>query len=150
MIKVPIAERFWQKVVKTDTCWNWTGAKIKGYGVINVSGKNVFAHRLSYQLHFREPDALVLHSCDNPSCVNPAHLFLGTYQDNMDDMVSKGRANPPCGERQGNHKLTEAEVLEIFAANGTHESISGQFGISQSLVSLIKSQKRWTHLWQHS
>lgn len=86
-------ERFWSKVEKTDTCWIWTAAKINGYGVFWHSGKNMKAHRLSYEAAFSPiPIGLyVLHHCDVPSCVNPAHLFLGTQRDNIQDMDSKGR-----------------------------------------------------------
>lgn len=94
-----LAARFWAKVNKTPTCWLWTANRLpKGYGVINVGGRagsQQLAHRVSWELHFGPiPDGLwVLHRCDNPPCVRPDHLFLGTVQDNVDDMVTKGRAN---------------------------------------------------------
>lgn len=87
-------ERFWEKVIKTDCCWMWLASKDpSGYGTILYLGKVHKAHRLSYQLKFGDFDSnlRVLHSCDNPSCVNPSHLFLGTQSDNMQDMVKKGR-----------------------------------------------------------
>lgn len=100
---------FWEKVEKAEEdngCWEWTGSRINGYGHLCISKENVYSHRVSYMLHSgKDPDGmLVLHHCDNPSCVNPDHLFLGTYRDNTQDMIRKGRSGlltqPPCqGER---------------------------------------------------
>ena len=87
-------ERFWNKVDKTDDCWNWTASKnIQGYGYFRFDGKMRKAHRMAWLLVNGEiPDGMcVCHTCDNPGCVNPIHLWLGTNQDNMDDMNNKGR-----------------------------------------------------------
>lgn len=89
-----LEQRFWKKVHKTDSCWLWTGAKFKsGYGQIDDKGKTLRAHRVSYELRYgvTPGDFHVLHSCDNPPCVNPSHLFLGTVKDNMRDCISKNR-----------------------------------------------------------
>lgn len=88
--------RFWKYVEKSETCWLWTGAMIKGYGVLHMRGTRIYAHRFSWQLHVGSiPGKLfVLHDCpggDNPSCVNPTHLWLGTHRDNMCDMIQKNR-----------------------------------------------------------
>ena len=94
-----IRERFFSKVRKTETCWIWIGHRLKkGYGLISRGrrGETPFqAHRLSYELHIGEiPDGkCVLHTCDNPSCVNPEHLFLGTEKDNTSDMMEKERGH---------------------------------------------------------
>jgi hypothetical protein len=93
----PLAERFWGKVRKGAGCWVWTGSRIpKGYGKIQLGRRGTsprFAHRISWELHFGPiPQGLwVLHKCDNPSCVKPSHLFLGTAKDNTSDMMAKGR-----------------------------------------------------------
>jgi hypothetical protein len=93
------AERFFEKVNKTDACWLWTATRHHrwGYGHIRADGKNKAAHRVSWELHFGPiPDGLlVCHKCDNPLCVNPAHLFLGTNADNAADRVAKGRSVYP-------------------------------------------------------
>ena len=95
----PIEERFFEKITKTDKCWIWNATKnIYGYGIIQLAGrhgKRQMAHRISYEIHYGEVDKkfFVCHKCDNPCCVNPEHLFLGTQKDNMNDCSIKGRTN---------------------------------------------------------
>ena len=89
---------FWAHVQKTDGCWTWTGAKHPfGHGLFTWEGRGQYTHRISWQIHFGEiPEGMyVCHSCDNPPCVNPAHLWLGTCADNLRDMVAKGRHGRP-------------------------------------------------------
>lgn len=150
-----IADRFWEKVEKSENgCWSWTASKDgRGYGkfTLRVNGKMVWriAPRVAWELtNGPIPEGFwTLHRCDNPTCVNPDHLFLGTIKDNAADMVSKGRS---CrGERQGNHKLTDAEVLDILNRVSNHENqsdIARQFGISNSVITHIKRGKTWAHL----
>lgn len=94
--RIPVEDRFWSKVVKSDKCWKWTGAKSQGYGYLNAGGKEdglIRAPRLSYQIHFGDiPDGLIVrHRCDNPECTNPEHLVLGTHADNSRDIVKRRR-----------------------------------------------------------
>lgn len=117
-----------------------------GYGQIHSSGKTVYAHRVAYELqHGPIPDGMfILHKCDNRKCVNHEHLFLGTFDDNMNDMVSKQRQ--AHGTKNGHAKLNSELVREIRQAIGPQAKIAGQFNVSQSLVSLIKSERIWRHV----
>jgi hypothetical protein len=151
-------QRFWSKVKKTDGCWLWTGAKKEwGYGVIG-RGRNIDllerAHRASWILN-RGPipkGMWVLHRCDNPPCVNPDHLWLGTRQDNTDDMMSKKRNRPPKlkGVDHGMNKLSESQVLRIreMWSRGrlTQKAIAFRFGIDHTSVHQIVKRKSWTHI----
>jgi hypothetical protein len=103
----PARDRFWKRIDKDGPllphvetpCWIWTGARTRrGYGLLGERSALVYAHRLSYEIHHGEVGSLfVCHRCDNPSCVNPAHLFLGTALDNVHDMLAKGRGAHQCG-----------------------------------------------------
>lgn len=150
-----LARRFWLKVNKSagpDACWPWKAGTRKkaGYGGFKVYGLNITASRIAYALHrHKDPgDMLVCHTCDNPPCCNPKHLFLGTVKDNSDDMVRKGRHRPPIskGDRNGNAKLTQAQVTlikEQIAAGKTNTSIALLFDITHQLISRIRRGKAW-------
>lgn len=134
----PLAERFWPKVEKTDGCWLWRGGKLKGgYGMLG----GLLAHRIAFSLSTGDipPGMHVLHRCDNPPCVNPAHLFLGTHRDNMADKERKGRANHVALKREqhGMSKLTSAEVAslrEMRAGGAPVTRLMTAFGVSQTTV----------------
>lgn len=145
-------ERFWFYVpaVHADSeCWNWQGRCFAGIGypVFKIAGRQVYAHRFSYELHHRKSATgmCVCHHCDNPRCVNPAHLFLGTQKDNMDDAVQKGRV--PKGEDKGTAILTTVQVAEMLALKslGTKQ-LAIRFGVSAPCVSMILAGKRWKHM----
>jgi hypothetical protein len=145
-------ERFEKKVIKSEEgCWEWIGAK-KSYGYGNFYFREItmMAHRVSYILHIGEiPDGmLVCHKCDNPSCVNPAHLFLGTPKSNMDDMKRKGRARgaPAGSEFTPLCKLNKHKVRIIRSMTGTNEEIAKMFEVSGATVSLIRRYKTWKHV----
>ena len=146
-------ERFWEKVEKTENgCWEWTAGKFNaGYGQFAVNGKHQLAHRFSYELTYGEiPDGLfVCHRCDNPPCVNPEHLFLGTHADNMADRNEKGRVSK--GEEHYYSKLTEENVLEIrqrVASGkwGIKSKLAKEFGVSNPQISDIVNRKKWKHV----
>jgi hypothetical protein len=175
----PVHMRFWSKVqVPQDRnqCWVWFGGSDQhGYGCLNTGlGKSMRAHRYSWVLHFGEiPDGLwVLHHCDNPSCVNPAHLWLGTQTDNMQDMAKKGRGGHithpervsrganngrcthperyPIGSRCSHAKLTEESVEEIKARYGlgsvTIRQLAAEFEVSFSAVQQLLAGRSWKHV----
>ena len=149
--------RFWSKVHKgnPDECWPWVAAKANGYGRVWLggsppTGRLYPAHRIAWVLvNSPIPDGLcVCHHCDNPACVNPAHLFLGTNEDNMADMVAKGRQ--VRGELHGRAKLTEAEVRairrEYAVGDITYREIGEQYRVSLPLIHNIVHRKRWKHV----
>lgn len=144
--------RFWDKVDRSGECWEWTSQRNGGgYGLFSLNGKPVYAHRLSYYLSNGVFDGFVLHKCDNPPCVNPEHLFVGTHQDNMDDMYAKGRrarAKPyQKKETRKVTKLSKQDVLDIWMRfqtgnyHGLGQVIKKEYGISHTAVSLIKNGK---------
>lgn len=115
-----IMKRFWDKVNKTNYCWNWTASgRGLGYGVFYYEGKRYDSHRFSWFLANKEfPKLFVCHKCDNRACVRPSHLFLGTHKDNMMDASRKGRNRSkrkgvPTGRPAANRKLSPNQVLEI-------------------------------------
>lgn len=152
----PEAERFWSKVDRQnpDECWEWQAARMPdGYGAFGRTGSgsgSVRAHRWSYENAYGAiPEGMhICHHCDNPPCVNPAHLFVGTRNDNMRDMVAKGRSRK--GERHNQVQLTESQVLEIrreWAAGGqTQTQIAVRFNTNKANVSQIVRGKKWQHL----
>jgi hypothetical protein len=144
------AEKFRAHVKKGDGCREWTGSlATAGYGRVNLGGRRrILAHRLSYELHVGPVPAglFVRHHCDNRSCVNPAHLFLGTNQDNMDDMWAKGRGPDPRGERNGRAKVTAVQVAAIRARRAAGESsaaLAAEFGVTRSAVWQIVRGRSW-------
>lgn len=146
-----LARRFWSNVEKSDGgCWMWIGTKVnKGYGVIGYRGKAIGAHRMSYIIHHGEiPDGMILlHSCDNPSCVNPDHLRLGTRAENCADKVAKGRQNR--GETNSNAKVTETDVIEmrrLYANGSTCAELAEKYSLSGVGVWQIVTGRNWKHI----
>jgi hypothetical protein len=168
---------FWAHVdVKApDECWPWRDAKLEfGYGAVRYQKRNWKAHRLAWALtHGSIPGkSWVLHRCDNPPCCNPAHLFLGTHEDNMADMASKGRhlsrtrtdylpsgddhharKRPEVvarGERNGNAKLTASDVRAIRAAWDSGQSsisaLARRYGMTPSPIANVAQRRSWRHV----
>lgn len=146
----PLEERFWSKVDKrgSDECWEWTGAKFgNGYGEFKFNGSPKPVHRLAYEFHTGTniPKSMdVCHKCDNRACVNPAHLFLGTRKDNMQDCVRKGRQSK--GETRWSAKLTESLVLQIRSDPRLQRVIAVELGVSRSLIGRVKRRDIWRHI----
>ena len=127
-------------------CWLWTGPDAGyGYGRVGADGGAMRAHRASWLLYRGDIPAgkIVCHKCDVRCCVNPDHLFLGSHDDNMRDMVRKGRTHKWAGIEKRQSKLTPEAVLAIRASGQTHRELAEQYGVNSSAISLAKSGKRW-------
>ncbi len=137
----------WAKIDEggPDECWPWTACKTRdGYGQFGLNKRLYLAHRIIYKLAKGEPGNLcVCHSCDTPSCCNPAHLFIGTAADNMHDMVVKGRS---AGEKHGTAILTEKQVLEIRDSDATGRELALKYGVHQGTVAHARTGTSWTHI----
>jgi hypothetical protein len=149
-------ERFWRFVSKTDGCWLWVGRSgtKKGYGLIQEGGKGTprkLAHRLSYEIHHGPiPDGMVvMHSCDNPSCVNPAHLRVGTAAENIKEAYDKRRKVSPFKKGEAHHgAVLDAEKVR-FIRNNPHLScgkLAKQYGVGVSAISAIRRRETWAHI----
>ncbi len=147
-----LEDRFWDKVKKLSEngCWIFTGCVSKdGYGCFHVGqNKRAGAHRVSYELNVGEiPFGMnVCHKCDNPSCVNPNHLFIGTQQDNIKDMISKGRAKSPPIHMGRKRKIDKEQVAQILSIKkwgfGDKTKIASSFGVRREIIArILKSNK---------
>ena len=162
----PLEVRVFSRVVKADNgCWIFTGFTDKdGYGWIrDTPTRQTRVHRFSLWYHVyrsvmpwdvfealgRPPfNMCVLHSCDNPPCCNPEHLFWGTCKDNTQDMIKKGRRFNNKGDKHPMSKITEEQALEIYNMDGTLKNIAAKYGITFQMVWRIKHHKAWTHVTQ--
>jgi hypothetical protein len=149
---------FWLRVNKSGPtlreelgpCWIWTGKKVRGYGTLSVHSKGKLAHRVAWWLTYGEwPNGCACHRCDNPSCVNPGHIFIGTHEDNMRDMFSKGRRRHAHGESFSVSKLTEAQVVSILAdvvAGKNIAFLAKQHCVKYACIEAILSGRSWRHI----
>ena len=138
---------------RNHDCWEWQGSRVpKGYGSMWAWGRLWRAHRLSWTLwRGGIPDGvLVLHKCDNPPCVNPEHLFLGTAQDNANDCSSRGRRKPAVGEAASKSKLTASDVYKILdlyeAGEKSKRQIAREYGVDHASINKIADGSNWKHL----
>ena len=136
-----------------NDCWPWNGYRNSlGYGVVEDSPtrKTFRAHRLVYEILVGKiPEGSVLrHRCDNPSCVNPAHLVPGTQAENVADMSARGRSNPPRGRRSPNAKLTDAQIIEIRSSQATLRALAARHGVCHRVIWNIKRRVDWPHVAQ--
>ena len=146
-------ERFFDKVKKAKNgCWLWTGSMdINGYGRLRIANDAWGAHRLSWTITNGDvPDNLyVLHKCDVRHCVNPAHLFLGTYSDNLHDAMAKGRWTPQRGSTVGNSKLNEAQVIRLrhlyAETDVSQKELAQQFSVGENCIGHIIAGRQWKH-----
>ena len=146
-------KRFWGKVKKSvndKDCWIWQGGtNTDGYGDFYTNNKHIFSHRFSWESTFgiiKEKDLRVLHKCDNPPCVNPDHLFLGTQQENIKDMISKGRMYDRSGTRNPKAKLNEKDIHEIRKMRlmgMKYKQIAIEKNVSVGCVNHILNNRHW-------
>lgn len=152
--KLKYANRFWAKVdikLDTDSCWEWQAGKTGfGYGQFKIrSYHKIDSHRVAWEMFYGEiSDGLwVLHTCDNPACVNPNHLFLGTALDNARDRESKNRGNKK-GEHNSGHKLTQTQVEYIRSRYATgnilQRELATEMNVNPSAISRIVRNKQWS------
>lgn len=155
---IVLIDRFLSKINQNgeNGCWEWQGSLFKtGYGKFSIGRKTLYAHRVSYEIHIGiiPKGMLIMHTCDNPSCVNPKHLVLGTQRENIRDMISKGRDNHTggnsCGERNSQAKLSQSQVNEIreLYSTGivTQDILAVYFGVSSSHISNIITGHKWNN-----
>lgn len=157
----PLEERLWEKVRRSDGCWEWQGSgTVSGYGRLRLGQLRFVAHRVAYELTYGPIPAglIVCHRCDNPPCCNPEHLFVGTPADNARDRDAKGRTSrgprhaATLKIRRGSavsSKLTEQDVLAIRLAPrhiGEQKRLAEQYGVHSSVISRIVTRQTWTHV----
>ncbi len=144
-------DRFWSKVKKSARCWEWqAGRDSFGYGKFSVNRNPIRAHRVSMMLHLGQelpPGECVLHTCDNPACVNPTHLYIGDRKQNGRDMKKRGRAPRSTGESNGNAVLTEAVVravrCEYVPRKVTRVMLAEKYGININTIDNIIYRKSY-------
>jgi hypothetical protein len=146
-------ERFLSKInrLSETDCWEWTGCKRGGYGRFRIGGRRgklYVATRLMWRLiHGTDPvGQLILHTCDNPSCCNPNHLFIGSDADNNRDKESKGRGKHPNGSANGLSKLTDSQVIKIYTSAESSMDLARKYGVTGPAIDAIRKGKTWQHI----
>lgn len=150
--KPTIDQRFFSKFDKCEGCWEWKGIIAKvGYGIFSIKGKPIYAHRYSYEkFKGKIPKGmLICHTCDNPKCINPDHLFTGTYQDNTDDMIEKKRSRNLRGSDCPHSKLNEKIVLKLredYSKGKSIKDMAIEFHVSVSAITHAVKKIKWRHV----
>lgn len=137
---------FYDHVFLTTDCWLWTGAIDKnGYGISAIKQRKISAHRVSYLLHYGEipPNLYVLHTCHNPSCVNPNHLKIGTQKDNIQDQINIGTH---VGKNRSAAKLTENDVQYIRTSSKSYIDIAKELSVSKHCIWDVLNYRSWKHV----
>ncbi|WP_291869721.1 HNH endonuclease signature motif containing protein [Bradyrhizobium sp.] len=146
------AGKFWARLKPANErgCREWSGRTYFRYGLVDLANKPQMAHRVAYYLATgQEPGELdVCHTCDNPPCCTPEHLWLGTHLENMQDRTAKGRSNPPKlrGEAHGQAKLDAAAVRAIRASSERDSKLALQYGVTAANIYRVKARISWRHV----
>jgi len=149
--RTPFEKRFFEKVKKTDKCWIWTGSKLHGYGQIynRITNRPEGAHRVSWEIHngLIKKGLHILHRCDNPPCVNPEHLFIGTNAENVADAIKKGRnaKGSQCTRAKLNEKIV-TEMKKMFKNGSTYKEVTNKFGFNHHTVYSAIKGITWRHV----
>lgn len=161
LLSLPVEEitrykdKFFSRVrITGDDCWNYRAVDQRGYGLIPVrlnddEWPKVKAHRLAWVLTHNQkiPAGMVIcHRCDNPACINPAHLFIGTQKDNVADMMAKGRAVFYMSREDRPTKITEQDVRDIRQRNTPHRTEAERYGLSYTYIYNIRAGLKWKHV----
>ena len=137
---------FFKHIDKNNECWEWEGAKIKGYGVLWFGKRTFKAHRFSYLIHKGKIQAgkFICHTCDNKACVNPDHLYQGTAKDNAKDAIERNRLC--CGENNYNAKLSKEQVMKIIKSKAKGVDLALEYSVDKNTICAIRKRKSWKHL----
>jgi hypothetical protein len=145
-------DRFWMYVDRGEggECWEWEGQRhyLQGHGRFKFDEDYYYAHRVAYRLEYGEIGGQINHSCENPPCVNPNHLYDGSQQENMEDASESDSFNPLRGEDVEVSKLTESQVVEMrerYAAGETQTELAADYPVNQARVSRIVRGEAWPH-----
>ena len=150
MIEEKYKDLFWAKVKKSDGCWEWQAAKCRdGYGLFSIANVRQYkAHRLMLELQGETvpSNMIVMHTCDNPSCVNPDHLRIGTVQENNQDKLTKNRQKGAVGSSNGRSLLSEELIVQIRHDPRHYTAIAAELNVHPETIRMAKTNTTWKHV----